>query len=249
MSSIMFKDYAPELVNTMIQYANYAASKGYPELAYTKHNPEYGDRIWDIAHRIKGTPSHWGGIVPGVSVDCAGSVVTMMSMAGLYTVPKSILSASQGTKNREQDFDVSRLDVNKKFASFLLYFAFKCVRHDLMTIPVINPENVYPGDIFSIPYISVCQGITLMPHTSVFVSKTSIMTTDIASQSVDVVDFTKFNIEQYANEFAGRSVYAIAWRVIPRENRDEICVAYEKKLLSEARKIVPNIPEETDDDE
>ena len=72
---IQFIPYEPKLMDAVNAYA--ADMAHLADEAYTKENHEFAAKIWDTAKRLEGSPSHWGGVVPGVGLDCAGSVMAV----------------------------------------------------------------------------------------------------------------------------------------------------------------------------
>lgn len=234
--NVSFKPYSPELVDVVNQYITYLSTNKFPY--YVQENENISLDIWDIAKRVEGTPSQWGGMVPGVSVDCAGSVMTILTMAGLFQVPSSVCEKLQGAKNRGDELSLDRKTLNLRLCAHMLYFVFRCVRSDLFVVPVSNPEEVFAGDIFSPPYYTIFNGQMLMPHLSVFVSHDAIMTTDPNSASVRIVDIASMSSLFDSQKLKDLGQYTIVWRTVSRKYRDDVCAAFEKQILETSRKMI-----------
>lgn len=232
---IQFIPYEPRLMEAVNAYA--ADMAHLADEAYTKENSDMAAKIWDTAKRLEGSPSHWGGVVPGVGLDCAGSVMAVMVSAGLFKLPPGVLACLSSRGSRLRDMDDDSLTLNRRLAAHMLHFVLSYSIPEVMCIPVVNPENVYPGDIFSPPYVAVVQGRQLPPHLAVFITDTKIMTTNVVTKAVELVDFSEVHIPFAETSFSDKGQYPLVWRCIDRKHYDSLAKMRELAILHEVEEI------------
>jgi hypothetical protein len=240
-AEIQFLPYDDQLLNLMKRYA--ADMEHLVDESYTAQHPEVATRIYDMAKRLEGSPSQWGGVVPGVSLDCAGSVMTLLVSSGLFNYPKGIFAYnSKGGRNR--DFEDSSITLNKRMAIHLLLFALRCNKEHVMCIPVVDPETIYPGDVVTPPYVALMQGRALPPHTAVFVSKGTLMTAMTDSKSIKLVNVKSCDVSVTPGTFIMHGQIVIVWRVIDRKHHDALAKKREYEILEYIKAMKRELDEE-----
>lgn len=227
---IQFIPYEPGLVAMVEKYA--ADMAHLADRAYTAENDKAARAVWEAAKRLEGSPAHWGGVVPGVSLDCAGSVMATLVTAGLFKLPPGVLAGIAGRGGRIRDMEDDSMTLNVRLAAQMLYFVLSYSAPEVMCIPVKNPSAVYPGDIFSPPYISVVNGRQLPPHLAVFITGKHILTTDVQTKEVKLVDFTEVHVPFAETSFTDQGQFPLVWRCISREHHDRLAAVREQEILA-----------------
>ena len=185
---IKLRPYDTEVIRRMRLFADDVSMFSLSR-SYVKSHPEVSTRIWRNAQRIVGTGAAWGSLVPGVSLDCIGSVITIVHMSGLYNIPKGVYARLGSSPQR------GVAELNKQsaviFRRMIAIFALMVWRYPCegcVAVPVWNPKKILPGDVLLLPNYTVINGMVTMPHSIVAVGNDKIMTTNPESGLIQVVD-------------------------------------------------------------
>jgi len=165
--------------------------------AYVRQNPKVAVKIWRNAQRIVGTGAQWGALVPGVSLDCIGSVITIVHMSGLYNIPKGVYAKLGTSPHRgAMELNKSAAVLFKRMVAVLAIMVWKYPCEGCFAIPVWNPKQILPGDILLLPNYTVINGLVTMPHSIVAVGNDKILTTNPESGVLQILDG---NVAQFDN--------------------------------------------------
>jgi len=215
----------PEFIKILDEYAEAAAF--YPDSTIAV-NDDFTLAVHanDIGNRLVNTSSNWGVYSPGASLDCVGSVTTVLSATGVTKPIKDLRKLVNERKNELED----KKTLNMRLQRFLLkYVMFKA--HDEYEIaPLKNPAFFYPLDSFAVPHTFAVQGERILPHTMIAIRKNVFLSADFASRKLKLIDLNKLNKSLswtiYANGTAG-----YAFRVFKKQKGTEYDT-FSKKVLT-----------------
>lgn len=222
--------------------AEYAADMEHivDEKAIVNLHPEVGRAVWKAAKAINGTGASWGGLIPGVSLDCAGAVITVATNSGLYKVPKGVLAKYGGCKTRNEDMQSDSIGMHKRMLAILMYMALRFAGDGYRSVPVVNCGNVLPGDIYSPTNIAVVNGVHTYPHAVICVAPGRMLHASPQSGKVEIMDVFGARVPEAQDEgvspedilphLSPSKPHSVVFRCIKREE-DAIAAMHEAKLL------------------
>lgn len=233
MSSITYKRYDEELEEATFAYAE--AVSHLADKPLSSPGSDYAVRVWESAQRICNSQSAWGGSVPGVSLDCAGSVMATVVGSGLFKAQK-VGKDAHGARYRDSE-DSSLVLHKRMMAHMMLFCAFNTIP-EALAIPVVNPENLYAGDIFVPPYIAVINGVHLPPHAAIFAAKDMVLSTNPASGKVELYDIRSFPTLMSPDALCTAKYHSLVWRCIPAALKDQTIVYHEARCVKRAYEMI-----------
>ena len=185
---ITLRPYDAEVIRLMRLFADDFAVSSI-DRAHVKLHPEVSVRIWRNAQRIAGTGAQWGSLVPGVSLDCIGSVITIVHMSGLYNIPKGVYSRLGNSQHRgAAELNKQSAALFRRMVAVLAIMVWKYPCANCVAVPVWNPKFILPGDILLLPNYTVVNGMVAMPHSIVAVGNDKVMTTNPDSGVIQILD-------------------------------------------------------------
>lgn len=212
--------------------------------AYALCTPDsaYSLNIFEEAYKINNTASSWGGSVKGVSLDCIGSVFTILVQSGMFNTPKGAIATPSGQGSRYSDLSKGNTNLHKRMATALIHFVSTAPKDGIVCIPVRNPSSVFAGDIYTPSYTTVYQGIVLPPHVFVFITPTKILTTNPASQKVEVIDIQDQHAAFSSETSKSITKNIIVWRCVDANHMTEAMLEAKKEFTAQVKKSTKNIP-------
>nr|DAP98014.1 MAG TPA: hypothetical protein [Caudoviricetes sp.] len=161
--------------------------------AFVKTHPEYALKVKRAAEQILDSGSQWGALIPGVGIDCLGSIITVGCKSGLYRIPKGVLASlgSQGMRNNE--LAKSPYTLHRRLTRMLLIMVEKYCHENTHCIPVENPKQFYPGDIFYVPHIVQYNGVAMLPHLTMSLGGQEMLSSNPGTGTVVKVDVKTMN--------------------------------------------------------
>ena len=209
--------------------------------AYVTLNPEVGLKIWLSAQRIVNSGAAWGSLVPGVAVDCMGSVVTVLVLSEMCAVPKGIISKFATHVNRHNELNTDAFVLHRRLASLLWYAVGRYSKPGYVYVPVVNPTSILPGDVFFSPNVVVINGLAILPHTVCCVAPMKILSADPASNTVRIMDarsaYDSMGITEIVN---AQQEVAISVRMIELDKEDPqypLYLDFQRRMLERFKRV------------
>lgn len=159
-------------------------------------------RLFATAHRYVQSPSSWGSFTPGVGVDCAGSVLSVLVETGLVRLPATVVRRVGGLGRRSHEVERHPLELVRKMMGFMGYALYRCARTGVAFIPIVDPEDVLPFDVFMTPYVMSVGGQHVMPHTMLCVADEMFLNTNPETGRVDLVSVSTVLADVAVVDFA-----------------------------------------------
>ena len=193
--------------------------------------------VWRAAKNIVGSSASWGGLIPGVSMDCAGAVISVTTSAGLYTIPKGVLARLGSCTTRNENMAETELETHRRMVSLLILMMLRFANPEYRSIPVVNSNTLYPGDIFFPANMIVVDGRALYPHSMVCVAPGRLLHASPRTHKVEIVDYTQHTPDaNVVGKCAQAQLHSIVFRCINRR-KDTIADIHEAKIISRAREL------------
>lgn len=187
--SVTTQPYDQELTLLMRRFSDdmYALVEPY---AYVRKNPEVALKIWRNANRIVDTGSGWGSLVPGVSLDCLGAVMTVSVLSELYRIPKGVMARLATSPLRACELNGSNVVLHRRMVGLLSIMAWKYAREGCQAVPIVNPTAIIPGDILLFPHMIVVNGMVTLPHAMICVGPTKTLSANPSTATIQIIDTT-----------------------------------------------------------
>lgn len=147
-------------------------------------------KAWRSAKGWVGSGSAWGCNIPGVSMDCVGSAIALVIDCGLVNLPAGMRQSFGAAHSRAGELEKSAGELNRRLQAFLMYILMRYTKPGYIVIPVVNPQEIFPLDIFITPFTLSINGKVMLPHAMICVRKQQFLT---ANQDVGMMQFV--NVE------------------------------------------------------
>lgn len=230
--------YDPDLLTLVEAYAA-DVEHVVDDEAVVVRQPQVGKKVWRAAKQVVGSGAAWGGLIPGVSLDCAGAVISVVTTAGLYTIPPGVLMAAGGGSSRHGDMEEDHGRIHRRLTALLFTMALRYAAPGTRAVPVINSNHVLPGDIFLPPYMAMLNGMYTYPHAFVCAAPGRLLHASPCSNKVEIVDVSTAQAAEDATDaLARKKTYSVLLRCVEAGELDHLAMLHEAAILARTREMV-----------